>query len=283
MYISSKTWIIIHVCYREIFRAPVCIADLKTWLGISHTLEERFQLDLNELVKEGLLVRKNGYIVRIGNETFIDLQPKKSKLTREIITKGKPLLRFLNSLPFVKFIGVSGSLAADNPTVDTSGLNEGVVDLDIYLVTSNHALWLFCFFERIFNNLYRHLLRRHFYCFNYITEAGFLEISNKSFFTATEYINLKPIKKNINKSFILSENLWIYDYYSVEMTRKQDRTPFGILSYIYWLPNLILYISYFFLRVLKRQDFKILKWLTFRYDNSLRSNYKRISKPRWRL
>jgi hypothetical protein len=66
------------------------------------------------LKDEGLIIEKNGLLAVVGKEEIIDLQEEKSKLTQELIHKGTRLLKLLGKLPFIKFIGVSGSVAADN-------------------------------------------------------------------------------------------------------------------------------------------------------------------------
>ncbi len=276
--IPLKTWIVIHVCYREIFNAPVCLQELKAWLGIKENNVIDFLDAKSSLVKEGLLVEENGYIVRRGNEGYIEEQPRKNEAATKLIQKGSPLLNLLGKISLIKFIGISGSVAANNPTPDKEGFNQGNIDLDIYLVTMDHSLWLLFLLERILSNLSLLLTKKHFYCFNYVTEESFLEITNKSFFTATEFINLKPLNSQ-SKSNILVQNLWVGKYYYVENDIDKHLVERGFFTPVRKVFNVTFFLVYFLMRALKRRKIKVLSWLRFDFDSSFRHNYRRISSP----
>ena len=76
---KTKLQIINHVCYRDIFNAPLLINDLIYWLSTESRNEDLILTCIDELIKEQLIVEKNGYLAVIGKEEIIDAQTKKNK------------------------------------------------------------------------------------------------------------------------------------------------------------------------------------------------------------
>ncbi|MFT7239417.1 MAG: hypothetical protein ACI93L_003518 [Cyclobacteriaceae bacterium] len=201
--LSYKENIICHINYRDIFNAPVLKSSLEVWMGILNQHDRNtFDGALQELLFEELIIEKNGYLAVIGKEQIILDQPRKTALTKELIEKGKKGIGFLSAIPFVRYLGISGSLAADNPIKDC---DDNHVDLDLFVITARHSMWVFVFIERIFSNIIRKVYSKHFYCFNYVTEESFLELRNQNLYTATELVNLKTLKsKGAYESFFLN-------------------------------------------------------------------------------
>lgn len=271
--------IICHINYRDVFNAPVLKTSLIKWLGVDD-LKGRYEFDniINELKYHQLIIEKEAYFAVIGKESIIDDQPRKTALTAELIKKGHGGIKFLSKLPFVKYLGISGSLAADNPT---GNIKKDHVDLDLFMIMSNRTLWLFVFFDRILSNLIRILLGDHFYCCNYVTEESFLEISNKNLYTATEIVNLKTIKdRGVFKKFI-KKNAWYKHYYPfnsipVELDNNQSNTWY--LQLLVPL-NYILFILFILPRTIKKRSLKPILELRLSFDPSVRFNLKRVCNP----
>ncbi len=275
--LSLKELIIIHINYRDVFNAPVKKGDLIRWVAGKSDIATTQQIEqiLNDLKNEGLIIEKDGFVAVSGNEKAIELQPKKSIHTKELIAEGSSLLKFLGKLPFIKFIGVSGSVAADNPTPNKNNH----VDLDLFVISSEHSLWLIFSIERILTNIVRLVKGDHFYCFNYVTEETFLEIYNKSFYTASEMVNIVPVvDKGIFEKFVNS-NEWFKTYYSKESipiegkTSKKSYFPFMLLIPL----NYLFFFFFSMLRALKKIDVKYALSFNLGFDPKERCNFKRIS------
>ncbi|MEO9965944.1 MAG: hypothetical protein ABJF11_09160 [Reichenbachiella sp.] len=283
MDISLKELIVVHLCYREVFSAPVAIADLKQWIGISHENESRFNTAVCDLEDEGHVMRKDDYLVLIGREDYIESQQLKKSYTAQLIDEGKPSVTILGKLPFIKFIGISGSLAADNPTIDKSGVNKGAVDMDLFMITSRNTLWLFVLLERIYTNLRRAIMGPHFYCFNYVTDESFLEVYNKNFYTATEIVNIKSLVDKGSFNDFVNQNLWYKNFYLKEKSGRSaesSNNSTNVWSYLFWIPNFLCFSLFCTLRATKRLDWKILKEINLSFNPRNKCNLKRISNPR---
>lgn len=276
MRVSIKELIVVHVCYRDIFNAPVSIDALKIWMGIRNDNLPIFDTALEELKSEGLIIESMGYVAYITKEEIIQDQWKKNELTKQIIAKGQRGLTILSKIPFIKFVGISGSVAAKNPTNNSI---ENHVDLDLYIVTAKNTVWCFLLLERIFAFLVKVFRSNHFYCCNYVTDESFLEIYNKNFYTATELVNMKPI---INKgvfSKLIAINRWIEKYYDMECIKgvhtEIPRTSFN--SRILVFVNYVCFMLFGILRSIKKLDLAGIKELKTSFDPNITFNMLRRS------
>jgi predicted nucleotidyltransferase len=115
---------------------------------------------------------------------------------------------------WVKFIGVSGSVAA--------GFAKEKDDIDIFIVVKNGCVWLYrglLVVRGLFNNVFR--AKRHGenvrnkLCLNLICEERGVVFDN-DLFTFHELMYLIPIYNNEYLKYIYSQNPWLVDDYAVK-------------------------------------------------------------------
>lgn len=276
---SLKVLIISHICYRDVFNAPVHLDDLKKWIGINEKNEGEFRDVISALKLEGLIEEKENYLVPYGNLALIRKQGEKEVLTKKLIYRGTRFLQWFGKLPFVKFIGISGSLAAKNPTLDVKGLNKGNVDIDLFVISRANTLWILFLIERVLTNVYKLLFRELFYCFNYVTDESFLEIHNKNFFTATELNNLIPIyDKGVFGSFV-NENLWCRKYYKIEYPEfsKSKNKKLRFWSIVFAPLNYACFVLFCVGRAFKRLEVAPILEIGTGFNPANKCNLKRIA------
>ncbi|MEL6560612.1 MAG: hypothetical protein AAFQ94_20640, partial [Bacteroidota bacterium] len=131
MQLTLKELIVCHINYRDVFNAPVSKDALKSWtLTHAHANEtEDFDSIVGELIEEQLIVEKDGYIAIVGKEQIIENQPQKVKITEELLAKGRSFIKLFSKISFIRYVGVSGSGAAENPTINS----KDHVDLDLFV------------------------------------------------------------------------------------------------------------------------------------------------------
>ena len=81
--VSIKNQIINHICYRDVFNAPVAIESLRWWMGIDHNSNAVFNQAIEELEDEKLIVCRNGFLAVTEKDRYIDEQVEKSILTKK--------------------------------------------------------------------------------------------------------------------------------------------------------------------------------------------------------
>jgi hypothetical protein len=270
--LSLKQRIIIHFAYRDVFNAPIQLAELKDWLGSKTVSLKEIETALSELIKEGLFETIDGlrYCIRGRTEIFSRHAHNKI-LASEIFKKTVWPLKLLSLVPMIRYVGISGSIAAGNATPDVTGDNKGHVDLDVFVITSPSCLWIVFFIERCFTNVLS-LWKgdRHTYCFNYAMDGSFLEVHNSSIFTATEIYNLKPVF-NKGRCFqsLLESNDWVAAYYPAltnNITSKRKSHLDDLLFVLFYPINLLFYFLFQLSRAIKHFSLKPILEFSIRFQ-----------------
>jgi hypothetical protein len=207
------TGIATFVCYAGVFNDVIEIKEVASRLGISSPTE--FHTVLNQLCCEGRLILKDGFAGLPCFEDKASVKAAKITTARNLINSRMGCLRKIGRNPLVKFVGVSGSLAAGNPTKDRNS----EIDLDVFVITRNQCLWLYSIWLALKNNLWllwSKLLptggEKVRLCLNYIMDESDPLIANRNFYTATEMRNLIPVVGlDAHRKFI-QINSWV-DYY----------------------------------------------------------------------
>jgi len=176
-----------------------------------------FEVDLNKILNilnssselSKFINQKNGLYFLKGRQKIV-----KQRIERQIIAdkkwkKAKWVIRFLQIIPYIRMVVVSGSLAMNNTKEES--------DIDLLIIVKAGRIWT-C---RAFTTLFIHMIgqRRHGnltknrFCLNhYITDQS-LEIPWQSLYNAQTYSHLVLIweKKGLYKKF-QKANQWINNY-----------------------------------------------------------------------
>jgi len=118
-------------CYAGVFNDVIGIEDMSSRLGLSGQAE--FYSALNELHLNGRLVLRDGFAALPGLDDKIAVKASKIARSQRLINSRMDHLKKLGRNPLIKFVGISGSLAANNPTRDRNDH----LDIDIFLITRN--------------------------------------------------------------------------------------------------------------------------------------------------
>ncbi len=284
---SLRELIIIHINYRDVFNASVNVYDLQSWIGVTEAL--LLISELEDLIDEGLIETdgKHNYCVAGRSEVFRHRAGKK-RLSEITYKNHQRIIKYLSWIPFIRFVGISGSIAAENPTTDQEGIRQGKVDLDIFVITSANSLWLVFFFERTLTNLFTLLFRsRYLLCFNYAMDGTFLEIHNRNLYTATELFNLKTV---FNKQHAIQQlmrvNAWAGKYYPTLSIVTEEHRPPWVFKLLKELTTVMLYplnfsafVLFQLLRCLKNRSLQPLTEISDKFRTGQRNNLKRICTP----
>ncbi|MCD4756569.1 hypothetical protein K8R20_03070 [bacterium] len=131
--------------------------------------------------------------------------------------------------PFVRFIGISGSIASEYV--------EDGDDIDLFIVTRNDVVWvyrLFLYFRNIFEQRVRLKKKRlevkDKLCINLLTEERSL-VFDDDIFNLNELLFLKPVYKKEFLSVIFLQNSWLKEKFLVsESFLKKEDIRMGMLK-----------------------------------------------------
>ena len=139
------------------------------------------------------------------------LEPRKNIIEKKIEIARESMDVFL--LPaFIKFIGVSGSVASEFAKKED--------DIDLFIVTKNDTVWIYRLLLYI-KNLFSKKIRskgdkkvENKFCINFLVEERALEFED-DIFNLNELLYLKPLYKEKYLSIIYLNNSWLKDKYFV--------------------------------------------------------------------
>lgn len=170
--------------YFNIFRHPLRLDELYRFSGEQSTLSE-LESYMDELVAAGTVTRQGKYYLYDGNEQYIAKRERGEAFAARLIPKAKRTARFISWFPFVKFVGISGSLS--------KGYADEKTDFDFFIVTAANTLWICRTMLHIVKKLSYLVGKQHNLCMNYFIDEQRLELEEKNIFTQIELSTLIPV------------------------------------------------------------------------------------------
>jgi hypothetical protein len=198
--------------FKNFFYAPTLE---EVWQFLPVQIEFRkFKIIIEKLVEKKEAYTKNNRLVLPVNKELIKKSIEKQKISAgkwQLLKGYKPLL---NRIPFIQFIGVSGSLAMGNA--------EKWHDIDLFVISFKNRLFLARLFITLLTKIFGIRRSRGVaqapdkLCLNLFFDESSLTVPKKkqSYFTAHEVLQLYPLinRKNTWERFI-QENSWVKKYF----------------------------------------------------------------------
>jgi len=181
---------------------------------------------IGELKQRGKLKTKNGRysVAQISDRTNSDFKQK--------LNKAKKDLRVLKKIPWLKFIGISGSVASHSSKKDD--------DIDVVLITSHHRLWLTRLLVMVLMRISGKKIRRYgssfykdYYCFNLLLSEPDLKLPPKkrNLFNAYQLYFIESIldNNNLKEKLYLQNKFWVKKYLAnfANTISKDDNSTAG--------------------------------------------------------
>ena len=192
------------ISYRDIFDYPMTLPEIHRYLHeIRCTREE-----LSDAVWRGPLLDR--YLDTDGE--YFALQGRRAifetrRVRRELSRRKQPLARFfarlLASLPNVRMVAMTGSLAVGN--LSASG------DIDFLLVTDSGSMWrtrAFCRFLALLDNR----LGSGVFCPNTFLSMAALSLPRRSMYDAQELCQMIPLFGGSTYAAVRADNDWTADW-----------------------------------------------------------------------
>jgi predicted nucleotidyltransferase len=161
--------------------------------------------ELNYLLQEKIITDIDGFFVYANDLHSVTKRIKGNLEAKKALVIAKERAMFISKFPYVKAVGVSGSLS--------KGYYDNESDIDFFVITKHSKLWLCRTFLMLYKKIFL-LNSRKYFCVNYFVSEKQLEIEEKNRFTATELKTLIPLQgKEIFEEFF-NQNNWISTYFS---------------------------------------------------------------------
>jgi len=112
--------------------------------------------------------------------------------------------KFISKFPFVRFIGISGSLS--------KGYADRKSDFDYFIVTDKNRLWICRTLLHLFKKITFLARQQHKFCMNYFIDTHNLKIEEQNLFTAVELSSLIPVAGYETYIQLEKANDWVSKY-----------------------------------------------------------------------
>jgi hypothetical protein len=191
------------LAYFDLFSYPLSLTEIQFFLDREANLTCLTE-ELDSLVAQKYLFKLGGFY-SLRNEPQLALRRIRGNQRADqlLVIAGK-ISRFLYQFPYVRGVGISGSLSKHFADEDA--------DIDYFIITSRNRLWI----ARTLMHLYKKWSfvtgRQHWYCMNYFIDEDALEIEEKNIFTATELITLLPACGNGGLVRFFDANDWVTSF-----------------------------------------------------------------------
>ncbi|HET6594196.1 MAG TPA: hypothetical protein VFG81_01155 [Anaerolineales bacterium] len=187
------------LAYADVFDYPLTVSEVYRYLTSTRgTLEEVTRA----LSDESLFSQTGEYFSLRGREEIIEIRGRRAQFAPRLWRKAIRYGQIIASLPFVKMVAVTGSLAMNNT-------DEGK-DIDYLLVTAPNHLWT-C---RALSLLVARMAKQEgiSLCPNYLVTTDALELKERSLYVAHELTQMIPLSGMEIYNKLRQQNAWIAEY-----------------------------------------------------------------------
>ena len=187
------------VAYADIFDHPLTAPDIHRYLtGVVVSFES-----LNEVLKNtSRLVQSGAYFTLPGREEIIPIREKREARSRKLLPVALRYGRILGSLPFIRMVALTGSLAVLNVSKTD--------DFDYMLVAAPGRVWT----ARAFALLINRIVKRfgHTVCPNLIVSRNCLEWPLHDLYSARELCQMIPVTGMDVYHELIRVNAWAREF-----------------------------------------------------------------------
>jgi predicted nucleotidyltransferase len=137
-----------------------------------------------------------------GREEIVETRRARANVARQLWQKAARYGRILSTLPFVRMVAVTGSLAMNN--------TEAGKDIDFMIVTAPNYLWTCRALTLLVARLAK--LEGVHLCPNYLVTTNALELQEHSLYVAHELAQMIPLSGRETYAEMRRLNGWMTDY-----------------------------------------------------------------------
>lgn len=199
--------------YFDLFDYPVTADEILFFMDKEVSLID-LKVELDTLTHKGLLFPDGNFYALRQDPQLAPRRIKGNRHADELLKIASRISRQLYLFPFVRGIGISGSLSKH--------FADEQADIDYFIITRRNRLWIARTLMHLFKKMSYLRNRQNWYCMNYYVDEEALEIKEKNIFTATEMITLLPASGNGGLARFFDANDWTSHYFPHYKTRQKE-------------------------------------------------------------
>ena len=190
------------ILYADIFDYPLTFEEIYRFSEFKTTPQDLKTL-LAEAVRKKRIIQLDGFYSLYDRPNLAAKRRERWDAAQVLWPKARYYGRWIASLPFVRMVAVTGSLAVENPRDD-------VDDIDYLIITRPGRLWLCRAFIILMVRL--GYLKGVHLCPNYLLTENILYFENNNLFIAREMLQMAPIYGEAVYLDMRRLNDWVTDY-----------------------------------------------------------------------
>jgi len=204
------------IAYSDIFEYPLTAREIHRYLtGLPASCEEV----LRSLGEGEAWIRTGDYFTLPGRAGIISARTQREIHSRRLITRALNYGRILGALPFIRMVGLTGSLAVMNSSKDA--------DFDYMLVAVPGRVWTARAFALLFNRFVR--VFGDTICPNLIVSEEALTWPRHDLYSARELCQMVPITGMDVHQRLMKANQWAKEFLpnawqTSEISRTSERS-----------------------------------------------------------
>jgi hypothetical protein len=197
---AVRTAIVEAIAYADIFDWPLTPAETHRYLPVRAEIGE-VEAALRSPRLGELIRSTNGYLTLIGRESLVPDRRQREAVSAALWPRAIRYARAIASLPFVRLVAVTGSLAV--------GAARDEADVDLFIVTTDGRLWLT---RAMTIAIVRATARDVRLCPNYFLAGSALMLTEHDRFIAHELVQMVPVAGHAAYRSLLDLNGWYRDF-----------------------------------------------------------------------
>ncbi len=202
--VTAEHSILRTLAYFDMFHYPLSLGEVYRF--VQYPAETPSLQTVLQAMEEKKWLYRAGIFYSLRNDPSLAPRREAGNLRAEkLLTTAYRIGRFLYRFPFVRGIGISGSLSKNYADADA--------DIDFFVITAPGRLWLARSFMHLFKKLSFLWGRQDWYCMNYYIDLEALQIQEQNIFTATEVITLVPLYGDYSMPAFFRANKWATVYF----------------------------------------------------------------------
>lgn len=215
---ACKKGVVEILTYFDIFHYPLTSDEIRKYLFAK--VDENFlQKCLFELQGEKIIFLSHVFYSIQNNPLLAHRRMQGNLLAEKLLAKALKAGRFLYQFPFVRAVGISGSLSKN--------FADEKADMDFFIITKANRLWIARTLMHLFKKLTFLTGKQHFYCMNYYIDEKALLLEEKNIFTAIEIKTLLPVSGEQTIKLFFESNKWASECLPACNFRRQEKMDPG--------------------------------------------------------
>ncbi|MBS1687769.1 MAG: hypothetical protein JSS96_03530 [Bacteroidetes bacterium] len=203
--IDVKNAVLKTLQYYALFSYPLKASEIHGSCSQQCSTEALLQA-IEDLLTEKKVYKYNDfYSVQPNIEYLTERRKKGNEIAQKKYAKAVKAGRIINSFPFVRFVGISGSIS--------KGYAEANSDFDFFIITENNRLWICRSLLHLFKKATFLVGAQHRFCMNYFIDTSKLELEERNIFTATELASIIPLHGSSLYRELNIKNKWQHQYF----------------------------------------------------------------------